>query len=501
MTALDRLVRARTDLTEPEIERLVLVVAEWSLIADLAISDLVLWLPTWNDAGFIAVAHVRPATGPTSIPEDLIGTFIPRGRSAVLDRPALLDRTMTTRAPVFRRDSPAPAVPTDAEAVPIAFNGRVIAIMERRASLASRPVGSLEQTYLTSADDLMWMLAAGEFPDATVISETEAPPRVGDGLIRLDRTGTVIFASPNAVSAYHRLGLAVDLEGADLARMTAKLSHRPGPVDEALTVVAGGRAHGGAEVENTSATVALRSLPLRRNGIPQGALVLVRDVTDLRRRERALLTKDATIREVHHRVKNNLQTVAALLRLQARRAVSEEARSALQEAVRRVAAIGIVHDTLAMTVDGDDQVNFDAVADQLCALVMEYAHPDGGVQIIREGTFGEIPGRSGTALSVVLTELLHNAVEHGVGSRAQGQVVVRVTRERGDEGGQDLVVCVADDGPRGQVDGDVVEGLGLQIVRTLVQDELSGSLNLERDSQGFRATVRLPVEVARTAHE
>ena len=95
----------------------------------------------------------------------------------------------------------------------------------------------------------------------------------------------------------------------------------------------------------------MRSIPLRPQGDHIGALILVRDVTDLRRRDRELVTKDATIREIHHRVKNNLQTVAALLRLQARRMDNESARLALEEAVRRVGSIAIVHETLSQAVE------------------------------------------------------------------------------------------------------------------------------------------------------
>src|SRR2546430_8568537 len=95
----------------------------------------------------------------------------------------------------------------------------------------------------------------------------------------------------------------------------------------------------------------MRALPLVPSGVPIGALVLVRDVTEVRRRDRALLTKDATIREIHHRVKNNLQTVAALLRLQSRRTDSPEAKQALAESVRRVTSIALVHETMSMSVD------------------------------------------------------------------------------------------------------------------------------------------------------
>ena len=78
------------------------------------------------------------------------------------------------------------------------------------------------------------------------------------------------------------------------------------------------------EVDAGGAAVLLRTLPLVLNGSAAGAAVLIRDVTEIKRRDRALMSKDATIREIHHRVKNNLQTVAALLRLQARRTTNAE---------------------------------------------------------------------------------------------------------------------------------------------------------------------------------
>jgi two-component system, sensor histidine kinase PdtaS len=477
MTALVRLARTRTDLSDVELNHLSSLVAEWSLIADLAMSDLVLWLPTWNEGGFLAGAHVRPATGPTTIPQDVVGTFLGKGRSR------LLDHVSTTGRAVVHRTEELPLLPDQPEAVPVNFGGRAIAILERRASLGSRSIGRLEQTYLEAADDLMSMVARGDFPDAADVSETESPPRAGDGLVRLDDAGIVQFASPNALSAYHRLGLAVDLEGANLATISAKLVHRPGPVDEAVAIVTSGKVSGGAEVENTVATVTLRSLPLTRDGRSNGALVLVRDVTDLRRRERALLSKDATIREVHHRVKNNLQTVAALLRLQARRSTLPETRAALDEAVRRVAAIGIVHEMLANSVGGEEQVDFDSVTDQLLSLVMEYANPSGAPHLRREGTFGQIPGRVATPLSVVITELLHNAIEHGIAERSDGVVTLS-----GQVSGERLTVVVQDDGPGPEE--DFVEGLGLQIVRTLVEDELRGQLSFESDN-GLRAVIHV----------
>ena len=155
----------------------------------------------------------------------------------------------------------------------------------------------------------------------------------------------------------------------------------------------------------------MRSIPLRPEGERIGALVLLRDVTDLRRRDRELVTKDATIREIHHRVKNNLQTVAALLRLQARRIDQPEARAALEEAVRRVGSIAIVHETLSQAVE--EHVDFDEVTDRLGRMVTDVSRRERAVRVVRRGTFGVLASETATPLAMVITETLQNAVEHG----------------------------------------------------------------------------------------
>ena len=164
-------------------------------------------------------------------------------------------------------------------------------------------------------------------------------------------------------------------------------------------------------MEARGATVLMRALPLLPAGVPIGALVLVRDVTEVRRRDRALMTKDATIREIHHRVKNNLQTVAALLRLQARRVDIPEAKNALEESVRRVASIALVHETLSMS--SDEAVEFDGIVDRVATAATEVASTAVSVKMRREGSFGVLPAEIATSLVMVLNELLINAVEHG----------------------------------------------------------------------------------------
>src|SRR6202042_535968 len=254
-------------------------------------------------------------------------------------------------------------------------------------------------------------------------------PRVGDGLLRLGRAGRVTYASPNALSAFRRLGLATDLVGAELGPLTAGLCSPGEPVDESLMLVACGRSPRDAEIEGNGSVVQLRAIPLIVGGERTGALILVRDVTELRRRERELMTKDATIREIHHRVKNNLQTVAALLRLQARRLQAPEARAALEEAVRRVGSIAIVHETLSHAPE--EIVDFDGIADRVAMMAGEVSSPEVRVTPKITGQFGMLPSVVATPLAMVLTELLQNALQHGFGASsrsADGMIEVVAAR-------------------------------------------------------------------------
>jgi two-component sensor histidine kinase len=251
-------------------------------------------------------------------------------------------------------------------------------------------------------------------------------------------------------------------------------------------LVAGGRASGETEVENAGAVMTLRSIPLETGGQRIGALVLLRDISELRRRENALLTKDATIREIHHRVKNNLQTVAALLRLQSRRSDSDEVRQALEEAQRRVAAIATVHETLAH--EPGTYVDFDEVAQRLTLMVRDMTRDMRRGTITVQGSFGVLRSEHATALAMALTELVSNAVEHGIALReTEGAVVVKAQRSN------ELVVTIEDDGP-GIPESGIVEGLGLSIVRTIVTQDLRGSLTITpREGGGTVARVAVPM--------
>jgi two-component sensor histidine kinase len=469
-------------MTDAESEWLTALAADWQIISDLSFADLVMWRragDTW-----VAIAQCRPSTGPTVHQDDIVGTFAPAGRVAALESAVKTMGIVATREPRWDESY---AVREDA--LPIVMNGEAIAVLTREVSqAASRSSSRLELNYKGAADDLLHMIVRGEFPTpAAGVGPRRGAPRVGDGMIRLDERGHVNYASPNALSCFHRLGVTGTLVGRSLPRIASEVVADQGTIDETLAMVVMGRAPWRSDLEANGGCLSLRAIPVTEDGTRVGALLLCRDVSELRRRERELITKDATIREIHHRVKNNLQTVAALLRLQSRRVEAPEAKAALSEAMRRVSTIALVHETLSGTLD--ELVNFDDLVTRSVRMVADLAAPDARVKFVREGDFGLIAAASASSLALVVTELVTNAVEHGFVGRPSGTIWIRAEREDAS-----LHFVIADDGV-----GIAAKptGLGSQIVTTLVENEMSGSLEWRAVDGGSEVDVRVRVDPPR----
>ncbi len=483
MSTLSDLLAEHTHLSGDAVEHLQRVVAEWQLLADMSFADFLLWIPLESD--FLCVAQARPTTAPTAHAEDMVATRVPTTDNPQLRRAVVEGRICRDEDPRWHLE-----VPVRTETIPVRHAGAVIAVLSRDTNLAMPRVPSpLEIAYLGSASDLCQMVADGTFPPRAAVG-ADTSPRAGDGLIRLDAHGLVAYASPNALSAYHRMGHASDLVGLSLARATRALVLDPFDAAEVAARIGAapeGRNSLRMEVRARGAVMLVRALPLRPRGDAAGALVLVRDVTDLRRRDMALLSKDATIREIHHRVKNNLQTVAALLRLQARRTAIPEARRALAESVRRVNSIALVHETLSVSVA--ERVDLDELVDKVLPAIGDGATAESRAKVRRDGSFGTLPAELATPLVLVLTELVHNALAHAFEPGRAGEVVVTARRTA-----STLDVTVADDG-RGLPPGFDVEtagGLGLQIVRTLLDSELGSVLQVRaRPGGGTEALITL----------
>ena len=471
VSTLVELARTLTPLDDDEIQHVQRLAASWGLLADFCFSDLLLFVPTGDFGGgeFVVLAQVRPTTGQTVYRGDWVGTRLGEG-----ERP-LVARSFRN-GEIIEGEIHLSVVRERVRVlcIPIRCCGRVIGVLTRESAPSiGRQHGELERTYLDIFNRFARMIAAGDFPYEDKDDSAEAP-RVGDGVLLLDPGGRVEYASPNAVSAFHRVGVHANAEGLRFGEL--------GLEDGLIRTAFQRRQPTVLEVERgKEVTVVFRCLPITDRGEVSGAVVLVRDISELRRRDRLLLSKDATIREIHHRVKNNLQTISSLLRLQGRRLGSPEAKAAIEESARRIRSIALVHETLSR--EAGDDVPFVEIARELSRMVEEgLIDPGRPFTVNFSGEAGTVPAAPATSLSVVLNELLQNAVDHAFPRELDlaadpGRVDVLLERE-----GDRLTITVTDNGvglPEG-FDLDRTTGLGLSIVRALVETELQGEIRMRR---------------------
>ncbi len=482
----------QSSLTSDDVLRLGELTAEWQLLADISFADLVLWIPKRKDEkswpeGHRTIAQIRPMTAATVFTQDLIGNEVAWG-----SRPDI-DQALSSGEIV--RDSRAEQVgeiKINVECIPVFFAGRVIAVISRHRNLETmRTPSRLELNYREIANHIYRMIAEGNFPVKDNVYLAEAAPRVGDGLVRLNVAGEVLFASPNARSAFNRIGWDKDLEGQNLGQVLDSLVSPSSPLnprEENWQITISGKQLRRDEFENSGGVLDLLAMPLTEGDNRIGAVVLVHNVTELRRKDRALISKDATIREIHHRVKNNLQTVSALLRLQARRIDDPKASAAIEEAVRRVVSIALVHETLSATAQ--DLVQFDEVITKIIQGASELNIRPNEIQIKKVGEFGLISSMVATPLALVLTELIHNALEHGL-SQSGDLVELRIDRS-----GKSMTVTVVDNGAGIPADFSLESNtnLGLQIVQTLTKNELAGKIEFIKPNTGTQVQISFPLE-------
>ncbi len=512
MATLAELVEEHTDLEGPVVAHLHRLVAGWGVLSDLSFSDLLLFAPVTKGAPdktvpdrFVVLGQIRPTTNQTLHLDDLVGTVMSAVERPVLPRAWSVGGVVEGEVAIPRRSEFARLV-----CIPVRWQGEMVAIMTRESAMSvGRRPGVLERVYMEVFDRLARMISNGEFPFPVDEDDVTEVPRVGDGVLVLDASARVDYASPNAVNALHRMGVYSGIEGvrldeAGLAQSAVSLSYQTKlPAVEEL-------------VFGADTAVAIRCVPLLDHGAVTGALVLMRDVSDLRRRDRLLLSKDAAIREVHHRVKNNLQTISSLLRIQSRRMPEGQARHALEESERRVRSIAVVHEILSR--DTNDEVDFNDILPSLVRMAEDLGSTEHPVRIRYAGEAGELPAAVATPLAVVITELLQNAAEHAIpasepktgtetgtgtgtgteetmvggdGADEPGlQVTVELRRED-----DHLRVYVRDNGvglpPDFTIDNTT--SLGLSIVRGLVRTQLGGTISMRTDG-GTVVELEIPVE-------
>jgi two-component sensor histidine kinase len=235
-----------------------------------------------------------------------------------------------------------------------------------------------------------------------------------------------------------------------------------------------------------------RVIPLLSGGKVSRIIIVITERTEIHRKEEELMVKTSVIKEIHHRVKNNLQTIASLLRMQMRRVESQEARDVLQESLHRILSISLVHEILSH--HDEENIDISDVAQKLLTLLLHsMVSRESRIEAKFEGQKLILPSEAATSIALVINELITNAIEHGFEGIHEGTISVIIHNE-----GTWGMMVIADNG-RG-MDIDAVRNykgrkhLGLQIVSTLVEKDLHGTLNFSlAEPQGTKAIIRFPL--------
>ncbi len=471
MATLAELASQRTSLDERTIDHLLRLTASWSLLSDLSFSDMLLMAkvhePSIGAGNFVVLGQMRPNNRSTLVNEDLVGTT---QRSDAWPLVRLAFESGTKIVGEVQLETIDDVVPV--WCIPVRFNGQIVAIMVRLQGPLRGPASLYEQAYLSIFERLCSMVADSAFPYREEDVAGAGLPRVGDGIILIDGRGRVEFATPNATNALHRLGIYAPTEGRTLRELGLKVRVVERSLDFAIPAM--------EEIDQgDDVAILFHCVPLTEHGAVTGVVTLMRDVSDLRQLNRLVLNKEAAVREVHHRVKNNLQTISSLLRLQARRSDEPETRIALGEAERRVRSIAVVHEVLSR--EPGEEVIFDEIVRSLVLLVEDTVlalHP---VEIVVNGDLGTLSTDLATPLAVALAELLTNAVEHaftgfgGTENDHVGVVTLNLYQEK------DYAIAEIRDNGRGLGENfslDVPTSLGLSIVRDIIRAQLHGTIEM-----------------------
>ena len=466
------------------------VAGHLSLLADLTHADAVLFARAQDQVVVVAQAQPVPVPSPYALPM-AVGRTMARDEAPQIYRVLFEDRPRNQVTTTVIRGAP--------------VLQEVFAVRNERGEV----IGALRSEMLVIEHerqrrrDVTFRRAIARARDLIVAGRMYGGERLGrlgvhDGVMVIDSSGRIEYLSAPAEHLYRRLGYADNLVKTQLQELETNEYICFKAMERGVCLE--------QRVQEQDLVWIKRVVPLvsgedsgwparrlGRRSVPTGAVVAIQDVTDELRKEQELKIKTAMIQEIHHRVKNNLQTIAALLRLQARRTSNPEVADQLRESVGRIISIAVVHEFLSH--EETTVINIHEVSNRILAEVrtgiLDRTRP---ITLSLEGTRSfMLPAQQATSCALIINELVQNAVEHAFVGLPGGSIVVKLAEQ-----GDSMCIEIQDDG-RGLPHGfDIVRegGLGLQIVRSLVREDLKGEFELT-NGQGVHAVVSFPKWIAK----
>ncbi len=452
-----------TDLTLEDIRKVEQVAASIGIVADLMGSDIFIDCLTRDPDIAVVVAQAKPLHGKSLYESSVVGAYAYRTKE-----PAAL-RTLHIGMPTMDMLAKTQEDKDVRQNVSAIKNeeGKVIGCLIAETDItddvrAERNLSILSQT----TQQLTAALAN------TSYKEQDIHYHVTDGILNFDNEGRVILANPVARVIYKKLGYINDLVGLHFSNVTLE--------DVEFADVLENRHINSSEIKLASLVLNVKFLVTKRRMENMASVVmLIRDDTDVKAKEKELILKSVAINEIHHRVKNNLQTIASLLRLQSRRIDNDSAQKAFSESISRVLSIAATHEILAEK--GVDDVDLSMMLRRIVRNVAGHSvDANKDIKIDFHGDSIQTDSDTASSIALVVNELLQNCFKHAFEGRKEGTIKIEVRR-----GNRYCNISISDDGVGFDVNRDPGKAsFGNQIVRQLVSDKLRGNFRIESSSGG-----------------
>lgn len=491
---MDSAVREPPTVEDSDSAQLARIMRVMPILADLSRADVMICVPRDDDRAQV-IAHAKPHSIAPVHRASMLGEMLVHENAGALFR-ALAERQYARSLRELARPSASGGATGEGTLAPVVQeaycieNGKgqpVAGMLIETNLLESERLKRRSEVFQRALKSMQQMALRGEPADV----EHLTPFGEHDGVVITDADRMIRYMSGIATNLYRNIGYGEPLVGKPLAYLETQ-------DDEIGRQALAQRACLQVETEEHGRTWIRKVIPISRSERASlfapardhlvGALILVHDDTEARQRTRELMIKATMIKEMHHRVKNDLQTVASLLRMQSRRMQTSEAKGALAEAVNRILSIAVIHEFLS---EQDTRViNIREVAQRIVQQMEQgVLDPERRITIQLSGPNIYLPARQATSCALVINELLQNALEHGFDARTADGSIALAFQDHGDAVG----LSVHDDGhglpPNFSLDR--VDSLGLRIVQTLVTQDLKGHIDLQ-SNHGVTANVRFP---------
>ncbi len=455
------LCKTHTQLNDAEITYLETLKQFLPLIAEMVDADIFIDCMTRNPDAAIVVAE---ANAKHSMYQDtVVGQLAYRK-----NEPAAL-RTLTIGIPTFELKAITQEdIAVKQNVVAIRHERKVIGVLIMERDVTRHYVDKRNMQILTeTAEQLAQALM---MQNTTSNNINHITNYMADAILIADQTGHVIYCNPGAQKLYESLGYRESIVGMHFNNVVLDNSKLKDIREKEYLQV--------DEVLIGSLTLNIKYSTMKQNNLEVGIVIHIRDISDVRNKEKELILKSVAIREIHHRVKNNLQTIASLLRIQSRRITDENAKKAFTESINRVMSIAVTHELLAK--NGVDDVDIkDILTNIVKGAILFSTSMNFKLRVDVRGDSVSINSDKATSIALVVNELVQNCVEYAFAGRSEGNILITI-----EKGEFISTVTVADDGIGFQRSKVKMSSLGLSIVEQLIKDKLKGDLQISSGDKG-----------------